>query len=293
MASAPRSQVQQKVLFVPRPGGGELYAVVDVPGEASPEQVVVFCSSVFEEQNWAYPVVRNCARRLRDRGIAAVRFDYYATGESCGASEQFTMREATDDIATMSDVARLHFPGAQVVFVGVRVGCRLLLDAVTAASQEPESAPPLILWDPVIDFHAYLMAELRKTLAGSMVVFQRAAATRDDIIKETLELGHSERDGLRLNQVDGYPVTATLLSEAAAEGGSPPTYPFRGVAILTDPTPGAARKLQALNASLPHAATLIAAESPYWIQQPIYDQTREQLFRHTEECVAQCRPSTK
>lgn len=281
---------RQEVRLLPRPDGGDLYTALSVPAEHQAAQVALFCPPVFEEACRAYPVMRECARRLAARGIAALRFDYFATGDSSGHSDQFSFRSAVADIALVRSWLAERFPGAQVLPVGVRLGCRLMLDALaSSAPEDPKPAGVPVLWDPVLDAQGYIFTELRETLARAAVVYEACVATREDIIQETLNSGFCERDGFRLNQINGHPVTADLLRDAG--GGESSEWCFaEPVSVLVsvrggDGTP----QRNQLHAMLPQMEFRAVQGTPYWNQQQIYSQTRNQLFTATEQCFERCK----
>lgn len=295
-ASARR--VTQQVQFLTRPDGARLYTALTAPAAgqgADPSVVVLFCPPAFDEHSRAYPVMREYARALAARGIATLRFDYFATGDSAGLSDEFTMGSAVKDVSFLLSWLGERYPAARIVPMGVRLGARLLLDALAANVGAGDLAARVttpILWDPVLDVRNYIFGELRATLSGAMIVYQGQVASREDIVKETLETGFCERRGYKLNQIDGYPVTRELLIEVGLATAEAPawSYPNPVAVLLSVRAASAAERPRAqLAAMLPQMDFHAVEEMPYWNQQPLYRQTRDKLFAAADECLARCR----
>lgn len=281
--------VAHEARFIPRPAGGELYTVLTTPAGAAPSRVVLVCPPTFEEHGRSYVILRELARRLGAAGIATLRFDYVGVGESLGEPDAFTMSAATADIAFLASWLRERFPAARLVPLGVRFGARLVVDALAAMIRDPKAnlGPP-ILWDPVLDARDYILGELRSTISSAMVVYQSAVATREDIVKETLEGGSCERQGFKLNQIDGYMVTRELLRDAQVQEASPPpwSYPDPVIAMVAvQPGDGGERQKKKLAPRLPAMTFRAIVDDQYWNQPPIYNQMRENLFEATRQVI--------
>jgi len=287
-------RVTQQVQFLTRPDGARLYTALTTPtAGVDPSVVVLFCPPAFDEHSRAYPVMREYARALAARGIVTLRFDYFATGDSAGLSDEFTMSSAVKDVSFLLSWLAERYPTARIVPMGVRLGARLLLDALAGLSGDVTArVTSPILWDPVLDVRNYVFAELRATLSGAMIVYQGQVASREDIVKETLETGFCERRGYKLNQIDGYPVTRELLTEVGLATAEAPawSYPNPVSVLLSVRAASAAERPRAqLGAMLPQMDFHAVEEMPYWNQQPLYRQTRDKLFAAADECLARCR----
>lgn len=292
-AAADGRGVTQRVQFIPRPDGARLYAALTLPAAGDPSAVVLFCPPAFDEHSRAYPVMREYARALAARGIATLRFDHFATGDSAGASDQFTVSSAVADVSFLLSWLGDRFPAARIVPMGVRVGGRLLLDALAGLSSDLAARVTTpVLWDPVLDVRNYVFSELRATLSGAMIVYQAQVASREDIVRETLETGFCERRGYKLNQIDGYPITRQFLSEVGLASAEPAawSYPNPVAVLVTVRAASAAERLRAqLGTMLPKMDFHPVEDMPYWNQQQIYRQTRHNLFAAADECLARCR----
>lgn len=288
-SSSPSVKPVQEIRYLRRSEGADLYTALLLPANGQQSQVVLFCPTVFEEHMWSYPVLRECARVLAAHGVASLRFDYFGAGDSSGNCSEFSMKSAIADITFLSTWLADRFPTARIVPVGVRLGARFLLEALAKGRGSlPALIASPILWDPVLDANEYVFAELRKTLAGSMIVYQAAVASREDIVQETIERGSCEREGFKLNQVDGYPITANMFTELAETKFSEWSYPEPVRVIVTDRTGNGDRQTKLLSSSLPRMELQAVRDTPYWVQQTSYRQTREPLFRATEQCLEPC-----
>lgn len=280
----------QEIRFISRPSGGELYTALTLPADNSqPSQLALICPPVFEEYSRSYAILREFARRLSAHGIGALRFDYVGVGESYGDPDTFSMSSAMADISFLASWLMERFPAAKVTPIGMRLGCRLMLDALVnpIRSGSPRIATP-ILWDPVLDARQYILGELRTTLAGAMVVCRAAVASREDIVRETLDSGFCEREGYRLNQIDGYPITRELLCEVGV--GNSDTWSFSEpvVVLLAVSAGNGERQSKQLASMLPKMEFHAVQDLPYWNQPPTYSQIRENLFEVTQRCMEQC-----
>ena len=79
----------------------KLYTVVHRPPEnnkATRKHAVVICSPLTNEHDTCYWAMRQLALRLSRLGFDAVRFDYYATGNSDGSSQELSLQSCVQNI---------------------------------------------------------------------------------------------------------------------------------------------------------------------------------------------------
>jgi len=282
----------QAIRFISRPSGGEIYTVLTLPVDNfQPSQLALICPPIFGEYSNSYAILRELAQQLSAHGIGVLRFDYVGVGESYGDPDTFSMSSAVADISFLASWLMERFPAAtKVTPIGMRLGCRLMLDALVnpIRSGSPRIAMP-ILWDPVLDTRQYILGELRNTLAGAMVIYRSVVASREDIVRETLESGFCEREGYRLNQIDGYPITREFLREAWV-GSSNNTWSFLEpvVVLVTVSAGNAERQHKQLASMLLEMKFHAVQDVPYWNLTPTYSQIRENLFGVTQRCMEQC-----
>lgn len=285
----PREAIQE-IRFISRPNGGELYTALTLPADnPQPSQVAFICPPIFGEYSNSYAILRELARQLSAHGIGALRFDYVGVGESYGDPDTFSMSSAMADISFLASWLMERFPVAKVTPIGMRLGCRLMLDALVNPIRfdSPRIATP-ILWDPVLDVRQYILGELRNTLAGAMVIYQAVVASREDIVRETLESGFCEREGYRLNQIDGYPITREFLREAWVGSSNTWSLSEPVVVLVTVSAGDGERQCKQLASMLPKMKFHAVQDIPYWNLTPTYSQIRENLFGVTQRCMEQC-----
>jgi uncharacterized protein len=114
----------------------------------------VLCAPILFEYMAAHRALRQLANRLAQGGTAALRFDWYGTGDSAGGSaDGDPARWRRDlDAARVELTRRLHDAPPSVV--GLRFGAALALQA--QLSPEAPDVPALVLWEPVLDGAAYV-----------------------------------------------------------------------------------------------------------------------------------------
>jgi alpha/beta superfamily hydrolase len=277
--------ITQEIRFVERPGGGALYTALSLPVGIGPSRLAIICPPTFEEHGRSYAITRELARDLAAHGVATLRFDYVGVGESTAEEDDFTLSGAVADVVHLAASLRARFPSVPLSLVGLRFGGRVALDAVAKIRATGAKVGATILWDPLVDAHDYLMSELRSTIASAMVVYKTPVASREDIVKETLEKGSCVRGEFHLNQIDGFTVSARLLRDAGLDQATPAPCTFtEPVVVLVAAGAGdGERQKKALAGKLTAMEFHPVKEDSYWMPPPTYSQTRPQLFELTRK----------
>lgn len=135
------------------------------------------------------------AAMLADRGYHVLRFDYFATGDSSGETEEATLAGWREDIATAFEELRDMSGVERVSLVGLRVGATLAAEIVAEGDLETDT---LVLWDPVVSGAEYVES-----------LFQRAA--RMQYLNPPLKA--SEADARNGREIMGFPLTDGLRQE--------------------------------------------------------------------------------
>ena len=106
---------------------------------------VVLCNSWGREYQFAHRALRVLAKRLAERGLHVLRFDYSGVGDSWGHTTDGRVSQWLDDIDTAIEELRAMTGSARVHLVGMRLG-GLLAALVTARRSDVDQ---LVLWDPI------------------------------------------------------------------------------------------------------------------------------------------------
>jgi uncharacterized protein len=180
-------------------GAERLFAVLHMPAKP-PACAVVICHAIAEEKLWSHRVYVTLARELAARGIAALRFDYRGEGESDREFEETTVATRVEDTVAAAAALRERVgAGVPLVLLGHRVGGSI----AAAAVQGGCAADGLVVWDPIIDGHEYLLQMLRANLTTQIAVEGKVTRTREMLVQEILEG--------RPVIVEGYPLTRELF----------------------------------------------------------------------------------
>jgi exosortase A-associated hydrolase 2 len=212
------------------PTNGRLYGVLHAPTDVAVSGAVVLCQPVANEYVKAHRTFRRLAALLAERGIAALRFDWYATGDSAGDdAEADVYRWVTDAGTAIAELKRRTGAG-RVHIAGLRLGATLA--ALAAAGRDDIDC--LLLWEPVVDGTAHL-AELRRLHAGFAGVEPTARTAAPAGATEEL-LGYAMPPALRasieaidLTRLDAWTAVRVCLIGFGAAG--PPADPAPAAAL--------------------------------------------------------------
>jgi uncharacterized protein len=123
---------------------------------------VLLCPPLGQDLIRSHRLYRQLAETLAAEGTAALRFDYYGSGDSAGRSVDVDWVRCIADIAAAAKELRARSGCPGVIAFGARLGGNLAIAAAAAAH-----FAELIVWDPVLDGAAHvarldtLQAELR------------------------------------------------------------------------------------------------------------------------------------
>lgn len=112
---------------------------------------VLMCPPLLHEQMRSYRFFAGIADQLAASGLACLRFDYFGTWDSSGASEEFHPSRAGSDIALAAEALGERAGDVPLVLMGIRASAML-----ARAEAEKLGASALWLWQPVLDAAAYL-----------------------------------------------------------------------------------------------------------------------------------------
>jgi len=142
--------------------GYELFCVVHRP-TTTPQVGVVFCPSLYAEEQKMYGAQVLTARALADAGFAAARLHYRGTGHSSGVLDTVTVDAMLEDVAR-ARVFLEETTGVKAIgFCGGRFG-----GLMAALAAQAHHAVALILWEPVLDGRAYFREIFRASQLSAL-----------------------------------------------------------------------------------------------------------------------------
>jgi pimeloyl-ACP methyl ester carboxylesterase len=138
-------------LFFPS-GGRQLFGFFQEPVSGnSLREAVVICSPLAYEEKKYHWTQRQIANRLQHAGYHVLRFDYFASGDSEGDSDEFDLATCRQNIQDAISFLKGTGQVRRVTVIGTRLGGLLALEALAE-----ERVKRLVLIDPVLNGAAYL-----------------------------------------------------------------------------------------------------------------------------------------
>jgi len=124
--------------------GSDLFGLFHATG-MPPRKAVLLCPPLGQDQIRCHRLYRQLAQALATDGIAALRFDYYGSGDSAGASDELDWQRCIDDTAMAADELRRRSGCERVIAFGARLGACIAVEAAASAR-----LAGLIMWDPIV-----------------------------------------------------------------------------------------------------------------------------------------------
>jgi pimeloyl-ACP methyl ester carboxylesterase len=177
-----------------------LYGVYHAPEARQTGPAVLLLNPFGEEAIRAFRIYRLIAERLARAGVATLRFDYEATGDSAGdcAKASLSLFEQST-LAAHEEL--LDLSGASsAIWIGLRLGASVALRAAARA----ERLAGLILWDP-ISVGAEYLRELAAGHQAALRALLSEEAGAAPILGEALgfEIPPTLENDLRAFSIDG------------------------------------------------------------------------------------------
>lgn len=171
----------------------------------SPSAAVLLCAPLGQTLIRTHRVYRQLATALAARGIAALRFDYYGTGDSAGSNTDVNWERCLLDIGTAASELRARSGCQRLTVFGAHLGGSLAMAA--AATTQIEQ---LILWDPVLDgaAHADLLDAMQAALREDPLHYASPRSVAD-----------------AANQWLGFGISPCWREQVTAFRAGPPTVP--------------------------------------------------------------------
>jgi alpha-beta hydrolase superfamily lysophospholipase len=190
----------------------QLFGVYHAPETTTVRQsAVLLCQPLGHEYLRAHRAFRNLAVSLAAQGAHVLRFDYFGCGDSAGEGEQATVDQCLADVATAIEELKDTSGASKVSLIGLRVGATLA--TLTAARRS--DVDRIVLWDPVLDGHAYLadVRDLHNRWLADRMGAGAPASARDELL--------------------GFPATAAMLGQLSAATLTPlPPIQAKGVWLM-------------------------------------------------------------
>lgn len=225
MTAAPRPAARRPLRFAA--GGREMTGFYHPPRSAANGLAALLCNPFGQEAIRAHRVFAVLAERLARRGVAVLRFDYYATGDSLGADEEGELEGWTGDVlAAHAQLEQLAQP-RRTAWVGLRLGALLAARAAGRAATPPAT---LVAWEPVVDGPAYLAQLVRADRAAHLGGFSLDARRYALIERAPLPPEPEEALGFALAPT----LRAQLRASAGADYGAARCERFVGIAASAE-----------------------------------------------------------
>ncbi len=207
------------------------------PAAMPVRKAVLLCPPLGQDQIRCHRLYRQLAHALVAEGIAVLRFDYYGTGDSAGASGEVDWDRCVADTVAAADELRRRSSIGHIVAFGARLG-----GSIAVASAEAHFAG-LVAWDPVLDGGAYV-ARLEAMQAALALDTQRFIKPRaaSDVAAQWLGFAISDRLRQQLINLRLEPPSAPILVLNSLSAVSTPGWQCLGadetvVRSLRPPTP--------------------------------------------------------
>lgn len=130
----------------------QLYAALHRPGLSDAERGVLLVPPLLHEQPRSRRFITEVASAFAALGIAALRFDFYGTGDSCGRSDELRLSTMHEDMHRASTALRSHTGVSKLAIIAWRAGGLVAWDWLRNGG----SASELILWEPILEGRAWL-----------------------------------------------------------------------------------------------------------------------------------------
>ena len=131
----------------------ELYGCFHLAADYLNAPTVLVCQPTVHEYDRCHRAMRQLAVQSAKKGLSTLRFDYYATGNSSGESEELSLSRMRQDVEQAIRHCRDKTGVDKLTLVGLRLGATLAAQ-VACHSSEVEA---LILYAPVFDGEQLLL----------------------------------------------------------------------------------------------------------------------------------------
>ncbi len=124
-----------------------LYGCYHLPVENHSSSAVLICQPTGHEYERCHRAMRQLAVQSARKGLSVMRFDYFATGDSVGNSDEITLAQMRNDTQQAIDACCSKTGAKHLTLIGLRLGATLAAQ-VACSRDEIDS---LVLYAPVFD----------------------------------------------------------------------------------------------------------------------------------------------
>lgn len=217
--------------FFPDGRGNRLWGFLHLPDGQQKDTGFVMCNPFGEERVFAYRLLVNFARKLKDLGYPVMRFDYYGYGDSDGDFSEATVETRLQDIVTTVNYFKDKIKLEKIGLLGLRLGGDW---ALLSARLLKDMLYYIIAWEPLIDIEKYLKQALRMAITTQTVLFKKVGMTREQIIEKILKGEPAIYEGFRLDVIEGYPITKEFYIQAINVNHKEALKDFRGSILIVN-----------------------------------------------------------
>jgi len=188
-------------------GSGESLFGLYHPVAGPARTTILLCPPLGQDMIRSHRVYRQLADALALQGVAALRFDYFGTGDSAGPSDTCDWTRCVADTVAAAAELRARSGCSRVIGFGARLGGAIALEAAAAGR-----LAELLLWDPLLDGHESVtrLDAAQEALRADPMRFP-APRSREDAADQWL----------------GFPVGADLRRQLDGWRATPATIPVR------------------------------------------------------------------
>lgn len=132
--------------------GQQLYAALHRPGNAEATRGVLLVPPLLHEQPRSRRFITEVASAFAANGTAAMRFDFFGSGDSAGRCDELRLSMMHDDLRRASAALRSHTGVSRVAVIAWRASALVVWDWMRSGGEASE----LILWEPMLDGREWL-----------------------------------------------------------------------------------------------------------------------------------------
>ena len=185
-----------------------LFGIYHPPRKARIRPIsAVLCNPFGNEYVAAYRTTRVLAEQLSESGVSVLRFDYYGTGDSKGASKDVSIAQWLRDIEAAIEEIQGASGAERTSLIGLRLGGTLA--ALAAAPRN--DIDRVVLWEPVLNGQKHIELHLERHKAWLQEDRCRAEDSSanealghpltDSLIDEVKQLDMLQQESSRLDEV--------------------------------------------------------------------------------------------